>query len=191
MLTFVTTSRRSIMRTRTIPGLSTPLHSAGSFLLALVFVAPPLAAQTGLGVVHGSVQDASSAVIRNAKVTLKNNDTGIILDSRSNPAGIFYFGALPIGPYTLQVEVEGFKQWEASLTVQVGQTLVIDATMEIGSLQSAVEVTDAAPIIATQGGQVNDTKDALHIYSLPLNGRQISNLFDLTPGIVNGSSPRI
>jgi hypothetical protein len=153
-------------------------------------VAPPLAAQTGLGVVHGGVQDASRAVIRNAKVTLKNTNSGIILDSRSNPAGIFYFGALPIGPYTLQVEAEGFKQWKASLTVQADQTLVIDATMEIGSLQSAVEVTDAAPIIATQGGQVNDTKDALHIHSLPLNGRQISNMFDLTPGIVGGSSPR-
>ena len=52
--------------------------------------------------------------------------------------------------------------------MEAGQTVVVDAAMEIGSLQSTVEVTDAAPVIVTQGGQVNDTKDALHIHDLPL-----------------------
>ena len=62
--------------------------------------------------------------------------------------------------------------------------------MEVGSLQSAVEVTGAAPVIATEGGQVSDVKDALRIHDLPIDGRQISNLFDLTPGVVGGSNPR-
>src|SRR5947199_9173400 len=62
--------------------------------------------------------------------------------------------------------------------------------MEVGKLENTVEVTGAAPVIATQGGQVSDVKDALRIHDLPLNGRQISNLFVLTPGVEGGGNPR-
>ncbi|HKW97657.1 MAG TPA: carboxypeptidase-like regulatory domain-containing protein [Bryobacteraceae bacterium] len=159
-------------------------------LAIFAFAALPLAAQTGLGIVRGTVQDASKAVIPNAKVTLTNTATGVARESQTNAAGIYYFGAIPIGPYSLDVEAEGFKKWQGTMDVQVGQTVVVDPTMEVGSLQSAVEVTGAAPTIDTQGSQVADVKDALRIHDLPLNGRQISQLFDLTPGVVGGGNPR-
>src|SRR5712692_3203176 len=160
-------------------------------LCALVLTALPVAAQTGLGVVRGTVQDASKAVIPGAKVTLTNTATGVGRDSTTNADGIYYFGAVSIGPYTLLVESQGFKKWEGTLTVQAGQTLVIDPALDVGSLESAVEVTGVAPVVTTQGAQVSDTKDALRIHNLPLNGRQITNLFDLTPGVEGGGNPRV
>src|SRR5438094_1342799 len=159
--------------------------------LSVGFVLWPLAAQTGLGVVRGTVQDASKAVIPNAKVTLTNTATGVGRDSVTNADGIYYFGAVSIGPYTLLVGSQGFKKWEGTLTVQAGQTVVIDPALEVGSLESAVEVTGVAPVVTTQGAQVSDTKDALRIHNLPLNGRQITNLFDLTPGVEGGANPRV
>jgi len=168
----------------------TSFQKARKALLALVLAALPLAAQTGLGVVRGTVLDASKGVIPNAKVTLTNTATGVTKESQTNAAGIYYFGAVPIGPYTLDVEAQGFKKWQATLTLEAGQTAVVDPGMEVGSLQAAVEVTAAAPVIATQGAQVSDVKDALRIHNLPLNGRQITNLFDLTPGVVGGGNPR-
>ena len=170
--------------------LNTCLPSARKLFTVLTLAVMPMAAQTGLGVVRGTVEDASKAVIPNAKVTLTNTATGVSKESQSNADGIYYFGAVQIGPYSLGVEPQGFKKWDGTLTVEAGQTVVIDTAMEVGSLQAAVEVTAAAPILATQGAQVSDTKDALRIHDLPLNGRQISNLFDLTPGVVGGSSPR-
>jgi len=168
---------------------------AGTFLptarnlgLASLLFAAPLAAQTGLGVVRGTVQDASKAIIPNVKVTLTNADTGVVHETQTNTSGIYYFGAVEIGKYSLVAEAQGFKKWEGTFTVEAGQTLVIDPGMEVGSLQSAVEVTSAAPIIATEGGQVSDVKDALAIHDLPLNQRQISQLFSLTPGVVGDSS---
>src|SRR5260370_481495 len=171
-------------------GLSTSSQNARKIFLALVFAVLPMAAQTGLGVVSGTVQDSSKSVIPNAKVTLTNTATGVGRDTLTNAAGIYYFGAVQIGPYTLAVEAAGFKKWEGTLSVQAGQTAIIDTSLEVGSLQAAVEVTAVAPVIATQGGQVSDVKDALRIHDLPVNGRQISHLFDLTPGVVGGSSPR-
>src|SRR6266481_9553093 len=99
---------------------------ARKIAMALAFLAVPMAAQTGLGVVRGTVQDASKAVIPGAKVTLTNTATGVGRDSVTNADGIYYFGAVSIGPYTLLVESQGFKKWEGTLTVQAGQTLVID-----------------------------------------------------------------
>src|SRR6185369_1323145 len=71
------------------------------------------------------------------------------------------------------------------------QTAVIDPALEVGSLESTVEVTGVAPVITTEGGAVSDVKDALRIHNLPLNGRQITNLFDLTPGVEGGGNPRV
>src|SRR5690349_16092415 len=158
--------------------ISTSLPNARKLFLMLAIAALPVAAQTGLGVVRGTVQDASKAMIPNAKVTLTNTATGVASDAQTNAAGIYYFGAVSIGPYTLGVEAQGFRKWEGTLTVQAGQTVVIDPAMEVGSLQSAVEVTGVAPVITTEGGQVSDVKDALRIHDLPLNGRQVANLFN-------------
>lgn len=144
--------------------------------------------QTGLGVVRGTVQDPSKAIVPGAKVTLTNNATGLTRSSTSNTAGIYYFDTVLIGSNTLSVEATGFKKWTANLTVEAGQTLVVDPTMEVGSVEATVEVTSAAPVISTEGAQVSDVKDALRIHDLPLNGRQISNLFDLTPGVEGGGS---
>ena len=156
----------------------------------LVLVALPLAGQTGLGVVRGTVQDSTKSVMPNAKVSLTNTATGVAQESQTNSAGIYYFGSVQIGPYSLMVEAQGFKRWEGTFTVEAGQTVVIDPGLEVGSLQSAVEVTGAAPTLATEGAQVSDVKDANRIHDLPLDGRNLSQLFDLTPGVVGGGSPR-
>jgi len=87
----------------------TSLPYARKFFLTLALAALPVAAQTGLGVVRGTVQDASKAVIPGAKVTLTNTATGVGRDSTTNADGIYYFGAVSIGPYTLLVESQGFK----------------------------------------------------------------------------------
>jgi len=170
--------------------MRTFLLNASKFCLACLLLVAPLAAQTGLGVVRGTVQDASKAVIPNAKVVLTNTATGVAQESQSNTDGIYYFGSVQIGPYSLIVEAQGFKKWDGTFTVQAGQTVVIDPNMEVGSLQAEVQVTGAAPTLTTEGSQVADVKDALRIHDLPLNQRQISQLFDLTPGVVGGPAPR-
>ena len=38
---------------------------------------------------------------------------------------------------------------------------------------------------------VGDIKDAQRIQQLPLNGRLVANLFDLTPGVEGGANPRV
>jgi carboxypeptidase family protein/TonB-dependent receptor-like protein len=160
-------------------------------LLIVLAVSLPLVAQTGNGVVQGTILDATKAVIPSAKVLLKNTATGVSRNTQSSSVGVYYFGNVPIGPYTLTFEAPGFRKWEGTLTVEAGQTIDISPSMEVGTLEATVEVTGAAPVVATEGMQVSDVKDALRIQMLPLNGRAITGLFNLTPGVEGGGNPRV
>src|SRR5581483_11650678 len=161
-----------------------------SFVLALLLcVACGLFGQTGNGVVKGTVTDASQAAIPRAKVVLLNTNTGVSRPTESNNAGYYYFDSVPIGPYSVTVEASGFKKWTGTFTVEAGQTVTLDSRMEVGSLEATVEVSDVAPVITTEGMQVSDVKDAVRIHQLPLNGRYITNLFNLTAGVESSGNP--
>ena len=159
--------------------------------LALLLASVLAFAQTGSGIIRGTVQDASQAVIPGAKVRLTNLSTNVTQEANSSTAGIYYFASVPNGRYQVDVEAEGFKKWTGTLLLAVGQTAVVDATMEVGTLASTVEVTGAAPLITTEGMSVANVKDSLRIHQLPLNGRDVTNLFNLTPGVEGGGAPRV
>lgn len=160
-------------------------------VLTVLFCIQQASAQSGSGVVKGAVTDASGSVIQGAKVRLTNQDTNIVRQDTTSSDGGYYFGQIAPGPYALEVEQPGFEKWSGKLTVQVGQTVVIDPKLTVGSIANTVTVNDVAPVITTEGMQVADVKDALRIHQLPLNGRQISNLFNLTPGVEGGGTPRV
>jgi carboxypeptidase family protein/TonB-dependent receptor-like protein len=152
-------------------------------LIGMLLVSTPVLAQTGRGVIRGVVRDANQAVVPGAGVTVTNDRTGVSQNTQSNAEGIYYFGAVPIGPYTLVAEVAGFKKWSTKFELQVGQTAAIDVALELGNVETVVDVVAAAPAITTESAEVSDVKDFQRIQQLPLNGRQISQLFVLTPGV--------
>jgi Carboxypeptidase regulatory-like domain/TonB dependent receptor len=158
------------------------------FVFLLISATLPMAAQSGLGIVTGTVQDPSKGVVPAAGVSLTEQATGIVRKAVTNNAGIYYFGSVPVGPYRLLVKAEGFRAWESVFTLQAGQTITVDAAVTVGDVQAKVEVSTDAPQIATEGSQLSDVKTAQTIHDLPLNGRQISNLFTLTPGVEGGQN---
>ncbi|HZU25581.1 MAG TPA: TonB-dependent receptor, partial [Bryobacteraceae bacterium] len=168
--------------------MGSSLRQVRKFFTIIGLAALPLAAQTGLGTVTGTVQDASHAAVPTAKVTLHNSATGVDQTVDSNSAGIYYFGSVQIGPYTLSVAAPGFNQWQTTFQVQAGQTVTVDPTLVVGNVQTKVDVSAVATQIQTEGAQLSDVKTALQIHDLPLNGKQVSNLFTLTPGVEGGQN---
>src|SRR5512133_2607569 len=110
-------------------------------LLSVLFAAGSLEAQSGFGIVRGTVYDTSNAAVPRAKITLQNQNTNISRETTLAVSGIYYFGEIQPGSYELTVEAEGFKKWIGTLTLEVGQTAVIDPTLEVGSVTSTIEVT--------------------------------------------------
>ena len=160
-------------------------------LALVVILTQPMRGQTGLGTVRGTILDATGAAIPGAKIVLTNQNTGVVRNAESSALGLYEYPAVPIGQYTLEVKAEGFNTYSGSFILQAGQNAVIEPKLEVGSVDTVVEVTDAAPIISTVGMEVGDIKDALRIEQLPLNGRSVTNLFNLTPGVEGGGEPRV
>ena len=106
--------------------------------------AVPMLAQTGFGTVTGTVKDATGAVIPGAAVTLTNTGTGAAAKSETNNVGVYYFGSVRPGPYTLVIEAKGFKKWSGTLQLEVGQNASVDPNMEVGTLE-ATSLKSPAP----------------------------------------------
>jgi len=166
------------------------VHFVVGGLLVLSVLSPsPLAAlaQTGTGAVIGTVRDRGQEVLANAIITISNSDTNFSRKDTSSEEGVYYFGALPPGPYRVEVELSGYRNESRSFVLQVGQILDVDLTLLVGGPGLSVTVTAAADTSVA----VADVKDYLRIRQLPLNGRAISSLFDLTRGVEGGANARV
>ncbi|HEV2379802.1 MAG TPA: TonB-dependent receptor [Terriglobia bacterium] len=159
----------------------------GSIVLGLLFAVSPAYSQTGTGTITGTVSDSTGSVVTEADVTLTDTLTGVSRTAKTSGVGIYYFGAVPIGSYKLAVNKPGFEEWLGTFSLQVGENAVVNATVRVGSPTTTVQVTGAATPIDTTSGTVADVKDSNQIRELPLNGRQIGLLFDLTAGVESGS----
>ena len=160
-------------------------------VMTLALSAHPASAQTGAGTIAGTVSDRSGAVVPGASLTLTNSETGVVRRQVTSDAGAFQFGAIPRGQYTLDVELTGFNKWSGKVELQVGQSAKVDPVLEVGQVQNVVEVSGAAAPITLESSDVSDVKDYQRIRQLPLNGRAVSSLFDLTPGVEGGGNARV
>ncbi len=160
-------------------------------LVVVVTLAAVCAAQTGTGTVQGTVLDASRSAMPGAKVTLTHQGTNVARRAETSAVGFFSFGSVPPGPYKIEVEAQGFKKWASSLALEVGQTAALEPLLDVGAVETVIEVADSTPVMTTVGMEISDVKDARRIEQLPLNGRSITTLFNLTPGVEGGGNPRV
>src|SRR5271167_2703373 len=81
-----------------------------SAVLLVLCLASLVFAQGGAtGAISGVVQDASGAVIANAKVSVTSEATGEVLrQMKSDASGLFSATLLPVGNYTVEVNAAGF-----------------------------------------------------------------------------------
>jgi uncharacterized membrane protein len=90
--------------------------------------------QTFYGSIVGSVRDASSAAVPQAKVTLTNLGTAEHRTAETDSNGGYEFVNLVPGQYKVEVEKSGFRRFSRdSITVEVQSAVRIDVTMQVGS----------------------------------------------------------
>jgi len=154
-------------------------------LLILLSLSTSLVAQTGSSSITGSVTDITGGALPGVDVTLTNPETGSRLDTISNESGIYRFAALPPGTFRLEANLPGFGPFlRGPITLQVSQTLAIDVVLQVTSVNSSVEVTEAAPLIESQTSDIGQAVTRQMIAALPLPNRAASSLAALAPGVV-------
>lgn len=157
-------------------------------ILSLVLAcAIPSAAQVASGSIVGAVRDASGAVLADANVTVRNTETGIARQVKTNSQGNYAVTLLQPGAYTVTVEREGFKKAvQPAFKLDVNQTTRVDITLAVGSVSQTVEVSAAEPLVESQTSSVGQVIEGSRVHALPLNGRNFVELAYLTPGVNSG-----
>lgn len=141
--------------------------------------------QSGTSTITGTVKDASGAAIPAARVTVTNENTGVAQNIGSNEAGAYRAGSLVPGTYKIEAEAEGFQTFlRRPVTLEVGQVIALDLTLELGKASETLVVTEAAPITESQTSTVGQVVNRQMLEGLPLPNRAASSLAALAPGVV-------
>lgn len=158
------------------------------FCLCIVSVRP-LAAQQNTADVVGTVTDATGAVLPGAAVTITNNGTNVSQTVQTGPTGDYTFTLLQVGVYTVKVESKGFKIFTApNLTLAAGDRARVNAKMEVGDVTQTVEVSGAvAPALQTDSSNLGSLVTSTAVEDVPLNGRNVTRLVQLAPGVTEGA----
>ncbi len=141
--------------------------------------------QSTFGSISGTVKDASGAAIAGAEVILTSTATGAKETFTTDQNGLYTFLNVNPGQYSVDVDKTGFKRFkQASIDVQVQQTVRIDANLEVGAESQTVEVTAQTPLIQTDNASLGQVIDERKTNETPLNGRNVFNLITLSPAAI-------
>lgn len=154
------------------------------------FMLPILYAQSDNGRITGTVRDASSAVIAKASVTIRNEKTGELRKTEANDQGIYLVSPLGPSTYTITAEATGMSQAEfQGISLQVGQVRTLNITLQPSSMKTEISISAGdLSVLDTSSASLGGNVSEREIAQLPINGRQISQLYLMTPGAVNFGS---
>jgi hypothetical protein len=155
--------------------------------LLLAIAAPVAAQRADRATVTGVVTDPTGKSIPGAVVKIRNDDTGVLTDLTTNEAGAYSSPSLVLGPYTITVEITGFKTANrAGIRLVGGQVFRQDIVMELGSVSDQVTVIASAEILNTANADVTHTVDSNYYKNLPVvmgaDIRLAEALLQLQPG---------
>lgn len=126
-------------------------------------------AQTDRGTITGTVTDPAGAVAPAAAIKAKNLATGAEYSTASTNTGNFTLAQLPPATYELTVAMAGFKTFvRQGITVGAAQTLRVDVSLEVGAISETVTVSEDAPLLKTESGELSHNVKAETLDNLPV-----------------------
>jgi len=165
----------------------TTIRFARALACALLY-SPVCLGQTSTSAISGVVSDSTGAVIPNASVKATHDSTGVSYRQTTTDAGFYSFPSIPVGPYTIAVEMKGFKTAKSSGNLlQVGSPIAVNISLEIGDAAETVSVVGSYEQLQVSNAAIGNVVERKAIVELPLNGRNPLNLLVLEPGVVQRS----
>jgi len=162
----------------------------GMVLTAFLLFASAARAQLDTGTITVAVRDATGAVVPQANVVLRNENTGVeVRTGVTNEQGNFNAPLIPSGSYSVHVELRGFKSLRQSgVYLRVNEQLTVQVALQVGELTEQLTVDAIAPMVEATSGVLRETVDHVRVSELPLNGRNVLQLQVLVPGSVSAGS---
>jgi hypothetical protein len=146
-------------------------------------------AQSGNGIIFGTVADQTGALVSGAVITATNVATGASEKANSDDSGNYVLADLHAATYSITCTAAGFQTVERTgIQLQVDQRARVDLPMRVGQTQQVVAVLANVTNVDTFSSTVKDVVDSTRMTELPLNGRNALSLQALLPGAVPAAS---
>jgi len=166
---------------------SSALAVISVFALAFLIGRHAAFAQATTGDILGTVTDGSGASVSGAKVVIENLGTHETRTAQTGSGGDFVFTTLSTGHYSVNIDFSGFKRYSvADLTLGSGDRARVTALMQIGQQSEMVEVSAQPPALQADSSTLSDTLAEKSVQDLPVNGRNVTRLVQLTAGANEG-----
>ena len=124
--------------------------------------------QSDLGSITGAILDPQGSSVPNASIDIKNVDNGTVYHGGTSGSGN-YVVPVPAGKYELTVTAMGFKKYvRENLEVITATATRQDVKLELGALTDTITVTDEAPLLNTETGEISHEIATDDVNQLPL-----------------------
>ncbi|HXM11401.1 MAG TPA: carboxypeptidase regulatory-like domain-containing protein [Terriglobales bacterium] len=145
-------------------------------------------AQMVTGTITGTVKDNSGAFVPNARVTVTDTDENVVVRTlQTNGSGEYSAPLLPVGRYAVTAEAPKFKRsQQTNITLDVNANLTINFSLQVGSAQETVTVTQPPSEVDTETAQAQTVITSAQINELAVNTRNYEQLVTLMPGVSTG-----
>jgi hypothetical protein len=142
------------------------------------------------GTIHGTVTDATGAIVPGATVTVANPVSGLSRTATSDVTGSFQFSNLPFNPYHVSVSMPGFAAFTQDVDVRSTVPTTLKAVLNVSSASTVVDVTTTGDLLESDSTFHTDIDRDLFT-KLPLESQSssLSSLVTLaSPGVAADSN---
>jgi outer membrane receptor protein involved in Fe transport len=181
------------MKQAKIWGMSLDRHGARqmksvTFVVALaIFLFSSMfgRAQSTTSAVNGTVTDATGAIVIGADILVNNAATGVVYSATSDNLGAYHVTQLPPGTYTMTISKTGFQTQNIQpFKLVVDQQFSQNIVLAVGQTTESISVSSDALLIDTQTSNQGQVIESQQITDMPLNGRDVLQLAQLSAGVV-------
>jgi hypothetical protein len=151
--------------------------------LALLVVSAIAATAQRYVDLYGRVLDITEGAIAQAAVTVVNEETGFRRLTESDPSGRYIVASLQPGSYKITVRKDGFRTlMRFGVKLAPGTAARADFVLPVGSVEETITVVGTAPLLTHDDGSAGTNLERSEFERLPLNGRGLLTLLEMSPG---------
>jgi hypothetical protein len=146
-------------------------------------------AQADQGRIAGTVTDSAGALVPGATIVVKNERTGEERTTNTNDIGYFNVSSLHPSTYSVTVSAKDLSAKATNVELLVGQEFSLNLVVQPTGVAAVVDVAaEGETVMETSSAAIGANVNTREVEGLPINGRQLSQLYLQAPGSVNSGS---
>ncbi|MBL8294715.1 MAG: TonB-dependent receptor [Bryobacterales bacterium] len=155
-------------------------------VLGMVLSAIPSHAQTGQGVITGSVTDVSGATIPGVAISAVNQETNFTYNAVATEEGIYRIPYMNPGMYRISFSRPGFKALvQSGIQVRSTETARLDVSLSVGEVVERVEVSAGAALLETETSSTGHLVTGKQLNTLPTPQMKIESMLFFVAGVTS------